>query len=164
MQESARLQRNKDRLAELYPTFRNRIRQVIQELEKDGFRPRIQQAWRSREEQRIAFESGHSKLLFGFHNVTGDNETPEALAVDLLDDDNPLNPRREYLLRLAAAAGKRTATTGLRWGLPENLRNAIDAAIAAMDWRAAIKVGWDPCHVEPTDLTVVQAREGKRPA
>src|SRR5262245_53691019 len=107
MEELARLQRNKDRLAELFPTFRNRIRRVIQGMEGNGFRPRIQQAWRSEEEQRLAFESGHSKLLFGFHNVTGRQGGPESLAVDLLDDDNPLNPRREYLLRLAAAAGKR---------------------------------------------------------
>ncbi len=164
MEESARRRRNKDRLAELFPTFRTRIRGLIQELEGNGFRPRIQQAWRSPAEQRIAFETGHSKLLFGFHNVTGGDQAPEALAVDLLDDDNPLNPRREYLLRLAAAAGKRTMTTGLRWGLPSNLREAIDAAIAGEDWRAAIKIGWDPCHVEPTDVTVAQARAGKRPA
>jgi hypothetical protein len=164
MVESARKQRNLDRMAELFPTFRARLRGLIQELEGEGWRPRIQQAWRSPEEQRRAFESGHSKLRFGYHNVTGDGGRPEALAVDLLDDDNPLNPRREYLLRLAAAAERRRMTTGVRWGLPQVLRNAIDQAIAAGDWRAPVKIGWDPCHVEPTDVTVTAARNGKRPA
>lgn len=163
MDESARKQRNRDRLAELFPAFRRRIRGLIRELEGQGFRPRIQQAWRSPEEQRQAFETGHSKLLFGYHNVTGDGGRPEALAVDLLDDDNPLNPRREYLLRLAALAGKRRLTTGVRWGLPQSLRDAIDQAIVAADWRAPVKVGWDPCHVEPTDVSVADARNGGRP-
>lgn len=163
MQESARKRRNQDRLAELFPTFRGRVRALIQELEKQGLRPRIQQAWRSPEEQRAAFESGHSKLLFGYHNVTGPEGAPEALAVDLLDDDHPLNPPRDYLLRLAAAAETRRLRTGVRWGLPQSLRDAIDQAIAAADWRAPVKLGWDPCHVEPTDVTVTQARRGARP-
>jgi len=164
MEESARKNRNKERLATLFPTFSRRVARVISRLERDGLRPRIQDAWRSPADQKKAFETGHSKLLFGFHNVTGANGNPEALAVDLLDDDLPLNPRRTYILRLAAASEAEGLRTGVRWGLPQQLQAAIDNAISASDWNASVKVGWDPLHVEPTHITVAEARGGKRPA
>jgi len=164
MKETDRKKRNDTRLLELYPTFRTRLEKVIVALESKGIRPRIQDAWRSPADQKKAFDSGHSKLLFGFHNVTGSNGTPEALAVDLLDDDSPLNPSKNYLLQLAAAAEAAGLITGIRWGVPKKLIGAIDAAIASQDWDANVKVGWDPTHVQPTDVTVAQARAGKRPA
>jgi hypothetical protein len=126
-------------------------------------RPRIQDAWRSPADQLKAFNAGHSKLKFGFHNVTGANGTKEALAVDLLDDNAPLNPGRSYLLRLAAAAEHRGLVTGIRWGVPKALVAGIDAAIAKKDWKADVKIGWDPTHVEPTGITPSEAKAGKRP-
>jgi hypothetical protein len=143
---------------------RKRLAAVITDLEKQGLRPRIQDAWRSPADQLKAFNSGHSKLKFGFHNVTAKDGTKEALAVDLLDDDHAAHEGREYLLRLAAAAEKQGLTTGIRWGLPQKLRDAIDAAIAAGKWDAPVKIGWDPAHVEPTGITPAQAKAGKRPA
>jgi hypothetical protein len=164
MKETDRKKRNDTRLLELYPTFRVRIKQVIATLEAKGIRPRIQEAWRSPADQKKAFESGHSKLLFGFHNVTASNGTPEALAVDLLDDDSPLSPSKSYLLQLAAAAEEVDLITGIRWGIkPKRLIGAIDAAIASLDWDANVKIGWDPTHVQPTDITVAQAKADKRP-
>jgi hypothetical protein len=163
MTEPARLARNQQRRTELFPSFAKRVAALIASLEAQDLRPRIQDAWRSPEDQRKAFESGHSKLLFGFHNVTGANGQPEALAVDLLDDDHPLNPGRPYLLKLAAAAERQKLVTGIRWGLPAALRAAIDDAIAAQEWNAPVKIGWDPTHVEPTGLTVTEARAGARP-
>ena len=164
MKEADRKKRNDDRLGELFPTFRARLKTVIGALEANGIRPRIQDAWRSPADQKIAFDSGHSKLLFGFHNVTAANGTPEALAVDLLDDDSPLSPGKAYLLQLAAAAEKAGLVTGICWGVPGKLVAAIDRAIADKDWNADVKIGWDPTHVQPTDVTVAQARAGKRPA
>lgn len=38
------------------------------------------------------YENGHAKLPYGFHNVTAPGDPPESLAIDLLDDVNPLNP------------------------------------------------------------------------
>jgi hypothetical protein len=70
--------------------------------------------WRSIAAQEAAFAAGHSKLKFGFHNVTGANGRPEALAVDLLDDDAPVNPGKPYLLRLAAAAGDAGLVSGIQ--------------------------------------------------
>jgi hypothetical protein len=44
------------------------------------------------------------------------------------------------------------------------MRDAIDDAIAAEDWTAQVKIGWDPLHVEPTGITVAEAKAGQRPA
>ena len=164
MKEADRINRNQTRLLELYPTFRARVKKAIIALEAQGIRPRIQDGWRSPEDQRKAYDSGNSKLLFGFHNVTSTDGKPESLAVDMLDDDAPLNVDRPYLLQLAAAAEKAGLTTGIRWGLPANLSAAIDTAIADQDWGANVKVGWDPTHVQPTGITVAEAKAGRRPA
>ncbi len=163
MKEPARKARNIERLATLYPAFAARLSRVIARLESDGLRPRIQDAWRSPQDQKKAFDTGHSKLLFGFHNVTGVNGKPEGLAVDLLDDDAPLAAGTVYTLKLAAAAQAEKLHTGVRWGVPKKLIAAIDEAIAAKRWDAPVKIGWDPLHVEPTGITVAEARAGKRP-
>jgi len=164
MTEPKRQQRNTERLLELFPTFRARITNVISELETEGIRPRIQDAYRSPIDQLKAFNTGHSKLKFGFHNVTGPNNEKESLAVDMLDDDNPLNISTRYLLKLAHASEKNGLKTGIRWGLPNKLRLAIDTALAAQDWDASVKIGWDPTHVEPVGITVTKAKSGIRPS
>lgn len=158
MKEADRIKRNTDRLQELFPTFRKRLAAVIADLEKQGLRPRIQDAWRSPADQLKAFESGHSKLKYGFHNVTGATGRPEALAVDLLDDSSPLKPSTRYLLMLAAAARKQKLTTGIAWGLPKALQDGVEAAIVAGDFDAPVKIGWDPTHVEPTGIAVADTR------
>lgn len=164
MKEEARLLRNKDMLAECFPVFSKAVAALIKEMEKRGFRPRIQQAWRSPAEQLHAFETGHSKLKYGFHNVTSVHGKKESLAVDVLDDDNPLKMPKRYLLNLADCARKRGLDTGILWGLPQSLRGAVDAAIAAGKFDADVKIGWDPAHVEVTGLTTAQAKAGQRPA
>lgn len=163
MNEAARRKRNTEKLVELYPAFRARIAALIQVLEGHGIRPRIQEAWRSPADQLVAFETGHSKLKYGFHNVTGAGGSRESLAVDLLDDDSPLNPSVGYLLQVASAAAAQGLKTGIRWGLPPALAAAVDSAIAAKDWTRPVKVGWDPTHVEPVGLTASEAKVGKRP-
>ena len=164
MKDSDRKARNKDRLSELFPTFRQRVENVIRDLESEGIRPRIQDAWRSPADQLLAFQQHHSKVKFGFHNVTANNGSPEALAVDMLDDDHPLNPSKNYLLHLAASAEKAGLVSGIRWGVPKKLVAAIDAAIAAQDWAAKVKIGWDPTHLQPVGITIAEAKSGKRPA
>ncbi len=164
MTEDARKTRNAEKLAQLYPTFAKRIAKVITVLEADGIRPRIQDAYRSPADQLIAFNQGNSKLKFGFHNVTGDGGRPESLAVDLLDDDSPVSMTTAYFLRVAVAAEKNGLISGIRFGLPAGLRAGLDAAIAAKNYAAAVKVGWDPTHIEPIGITPTEARGGKRPA
>ncbi len=163
MTEPQRQQRNANKLLELFPSFRARISRVLVDLEAMGMRPRIQEAYRSPADQLIAFNSGHSKLKFGFHNVTGSNNEKESLAVDMLDDDNPLNLSKSYLLKLAFASENNGVITGIRWGVPGKLIVAIDTAIAAQDWNANVKIGWDPSHIQPVGITVTEAKIGKRP-
>jgi len=163
MKEAARQARNIQRLTTLYPSFRDRVKKVIDRLESEGLRPRIQDAWRSKEDQEKAFKAGKAKLRYGFHNVTSAEGKEEALAVDLLDDDAPLSPTTSYILRLAAAAEAEGLITGVRWDMPKNLIRGIDAAIAAKDWEATVKVGWDPLHVQTTGVSVTEAKLGKRP-
>jgi hypothetical protein len=164
VKEDARRARNARALKELHPAFGRRVSQIIAALERLHYRPRIQDAWRSPQAQLEAFNAGNSRLEFGFHNVTGANGEAEALAVDLLDDDFPLNPRRDYLLRRAAAATDVSCRTGVAWGLPPNLAAAVEAAVASGQWNAKVKIGWDPTHVEPVDVTLAQAAAGRRPA
>jgi hypothetical protein len=163
MLEPARLARNTQRLTELYPTFAARVKRVIRDLEADGLRPRIQDAWRSEADQLKAYSSGHSKLKYGFHNITGPNGEKHSFAVDLFDDNAPLTPSTAYVLKLAAVAEKHGLATGARWGLPSALAAAVDNAIANRDWKAKVKVGWDPLHVEARGVTVSDARAGQRP-
>ena len=164
MTEPNRIKRNQDRLKELFPSFAKRIGKIIADLESAGVRPRIQEAFRSPADQLKAFNGGFSKLKFGFHNVTDASGNPESLAVDLLDDDRPLTPTSGYLLRLAAVVQKHGLETGILWGLPAKLQLGVTNAIAAGDFTSQVKVGWDPTHIQPTDVTIAEAKSGKRPA
>lgn len=164
MNEAQRAARNAQRLTECFPWFATRLRATIVDLEAKGFRPRIQDAWRSPAAQLEAFNAGNSKLKFGYHNATGPKGEKQALAVDLLDDDAPESPGRRYLLALAIAARDHQLATGLAWGLPAGLRSAIEDAIAARAEEATFsKIGWDPCHVEITGLSVAEVKAGQRP-
>jgi len=172
MNEAQRKKWNANKLAELYPTFREKISAVVDELESQGLRPRIQDAWRSEKDQLSAFKSGHSQLKYGFHNVTGARETKESLAVDMVDDSLVNNKKvdysnAEFLLRLTAAARRQGLVSGIDWGLePEfpGAKTAIMKAIANEDWKAPLKhFGWDPRHIQPPDITPEDAKKGHRP-
>lgn len=163
MLESERRQRNLLRLQELYPYIRTRVEAVLQEMEAAGYRPRIQEAWRSPADQLRAYYAGTSKTKYGFHNVTGSNGEKESLAADIIDDNRPFGAKTDYMLRLAAAADKNGLTTGIRWGLSDTKSKAIDDAIAAQTWKMPIHVGWDPLHVEVVGLPIEEVQLGKRP-
>ena len=163
MKEAARKERNRERLTECFPKFAVRLDAVIKAMEDQGFRPRIQDAHRTIADQLKAFNGGFSKVKFGFHNVTGSDGKPESLAVDLLDDDKPLTPNREYLIRLAAAAEAEGLQTGIFFGLPRALRQGLSQAIANLDFNSAIKIGFDPTHVEVAGIAISEAKAGKRP-
>jgi hypothetical protein len=163
MKEAARQQRNQQRLTECFPAFATTLRQVITDMEAQGFRPRIQDAFRTEAEQLEDFKKGTSKVKFGFHNITGAGGRKESLAVDLLDDDNPLDPPRRYLILLAEAARARGLQTGILFGLPAPLRKGANQAIAARNFDAKVKIGFDPTHVEVADISISEARAGKRP-
>ncbi|HEY3283375.1 MAG TPA: hypothetical protein VGN26_13990 [Armatimonadota bacterium] len=163
MNEAQRRERNTGKLRELYPPFADQIAKVISGLEKAGYRPRIQEAYRSPEQQRLNRERGVSRLSYGFHNVTGPGGKPESLAVDLYDDDRPMSPSISYLLRLSGIAWERGLGTGVLWGLSRRQRSLVRNAIESRDWGRDVRVGWDPQHIEPTGITPQQARQGSRP-
>jgi hypothetical protein len=163
MKEKARLARNKQRLTECFPTFAARVAAVIADMEAKNFRPRIQDAHRSIADQAQAVHDGFSQVLFGFHNVTGANGKPEALAVDMLDDDHPTNMSRKYLITLASVAQKNGLNSGIFFNLSANARTKLQKAINALDFNPSIKMGFDPTHLEPTGITIAQAKAGKRP-
>ncbi len=163
MLETDRIARNQSRFIELHPAFRVRVQAVVQEMESLGYRPRIQDAWRSASAQMEAFRRGYSQVMYGFHNVTALNGAREALAADILDDNQPLTAKTDFMLHLAAAAEKNGLTTGVRWGLSDTYTKAINDAIAAQTWTIPIHVGWDPLHVEVIGMTTAEAKSGKRP-
>ena len=164
MKEAARKARNKQRLTECFPTFAKRVEKVISDMEAVGFRPRIQDAHRSIADQKKAFDEGFSKVLFGFHNVTGAGGKAESLAVDMLDDDHPTDMSRKYLITLASVAKKNGLNSGIFFDLkPPAARTKLQKAIDALDFDPSIKMGFDPTHLEPTGITIAQAKAGKRP-
>jgi hypothetical protein len=163
MLESDRITYNRNKLQEFYPSFRTRIEAVLKELERAGYRPRIQTAWRSPAEQLDAYKRGASRVMFGFHNVTGANGVKESLASDILDDDRPTTAKVDFMLHLAAAAEAQGLTTGIRWDLRPEDSALIDLALRNRNWGAQLRVGWDPLHVEPVGITIMEAKSGKRP-
>lgn len=164
MTEDARIKRNAARLRECNPVFAIRISKVLGRLEALGFRPRIQEAYRSRTDQLAAFQRGASRLKVGFHNLTSPEGKPDSCAVDVLDDNAPLNPGTRYLLTLAWCAKQERCVTGIDWGLLQPQRKAIATAIDEQDFDLPLRVGWDPCHVQPADVPLDAALQGRRPA
>lgn len=165
MQEVARKTRNEERLQECYLLFARKVKAVISDMEESGFRPRIQDAYRNPADQLKDFRRGTSTVEFGFHNVTGQDSSPESLAVDLIDDDNPLASGRRYVITLAHIA----AGHGLRSGIffnsgSEENRAELWEAIANLNFDPKIKIGFDPTHLEATGLSIDEAHNGKRPA
>ena len=163
MLEADRIAFNKNRLQELYPSFRLRIEEVLKEMEQAGYRPRIQTAWRSVADQLEAYRRGTTRVQFGFHNITGANDTKESLAADIWDDDRLEQVKVDFMLHLAAAAEAQGLTTGIRWDLAEADQKLIDLAVKHQIWDAKLRVGWDPLHTEPVGITIQEAKDGKRP-
>lgn len=165
MDDAARHERNKEKLGELHPWMRQRVMGLLVDLEHHGWKPRIQDAWRSPEDQLKAFNSGHSKLKYGYHNITGPNGEKESFACDILREDSTvLVAEREYCIALAHYAQKQELRTGITWGVPKEFQLAIDAAVKLNDTTRPIKIGWDPCHVEPnTGWTLSELATGWRP-
>ena len=161
MNDFDRQARNVARLAECHAIFANRVRLLINALEVEGWRPRIQDAWRSPVMQLQLLKEGTTRRSWGFHNATRADGTPDSLAVDLLDDDSPKDSRMSYCIALARQARLWQLDTGILWGLDERHIRAVEDAIQGGPLPA--ERGWDPTHVEPDDISENEARSGKRP-
>ena len=171
MTDDDRRERNRTKVQEAHLGFQVPLLAVLGDLEALGYRPRIQACWRSPADQAAAKASGHSKLAWGYHNATGLDGSPEALAADVLDDDHPLDPSRDFLFALARSARQRGLETGIDWGVPPEIRSALVVFLSGeapgSAWVNADgtpgKVGWDPNHVQIRGISVAKARAGERP-
>jgi len=172
MTEDARRARNVERLGLCYPPFAGRIAALIARLEQEGFRPRIDQSWRTAAQHKAQLAAGTSKSLWSFHMATTPDGKPDALAVDILDDNYPVpearqhdwpDTFRQYLLWLAALSNQWGIETGIDWGLSTDERSALHSALSTDPLSYRGEIGWDPTHCEPRDLTLAAAKAGKRP-
>src|SRR5512138_3066556 len=128
MNETDRIANNRNKVQELYLSMRPRVENILKEMERAGYRPRIQTAWRSPADQLDAYRRGTTKVMFGFHNITGLNESKEALAADIWDDDRLEQVKVDFMLHLAAAAEAQGLITGIRWDLAGEDQTLIDLA------------------------------------
>lgn len=66
--------------------FADKVRRVLVELRKRGFKPKIVYGWRSLVEQAELYKAGQSNFRFSFHNACAEDGSPAALAVDVIDE------------------------------------------------------------------------------
>jgi hypothetical protein len=146
-----------EKLMECDPSIVGRVRDTIADLEAIGFKPSIKAAWRSAEEQGRAFYNGRSDLRFGFHNLTGDHGERRAFSVDLVEDVNRATTSPRFALTLAFFASRHHMRSGVLWGLNERQQQAVISAIANRTFDSKVEIGWDPCHLEPDDMSLAEA-------
>jgi hypothetical protein len=156
LSENQRRMTNEDRLAKCDAGFAAKVRAVIDDLESSGFKPWVAESWRSPKHQVQAFTLGHSQVKFGFHNVVGSRREPRAFAVDLIDTPGANAPSQAYALRLSSVAHHYNLNTGILWGLSHQQRRVVAKAIEALHAYRSVKIGWDPCHLEPADRSLSQ--------
>ena len=171
--------RNTAMLREVYLRLRPPVRRILQGMMRSGWRPRIQQAWRSPAQQRQNLKKKTSKVAWSFHNATDRTGKPEALAVDVIDDKKLYRPPKLFWFHLARLAQKNGMETGIAWGVKgkakrEEIQKAIDFFIVGIDFfivdpkvfaklTKKIRIGWDPGHCQPAGVKLSAARKGWRP-
>jgi hypothetical protein len=155
---------NAERVRKIHPALRPKIMAILSDMEGKGWQPMIDEGvYRTPAEQAEKKRRGLSKVDYSFHNVTGRDGTPEALAADIVDVRYGWNAPSKYWLQLASSAEAHGMQTGIRWGLSTPLRSAINALIRLRDWSAKYAIGWDAAHVEVKGITLSQAKMGRRP-
>lgn len=163
MTENERKSANTARLQKVYAPMRPKIEAIIRDLESHGFQPLIDShVYRTPAEQAQMVKRGVSHVRYSFHNVTGKNGTPEALACDITDARWGWSSPLKYWLMLAASAEAHGLTTGIRWGLSKWDRAQIDKAIKERSWESHVRLGWDAAHIEAV-FSLTKARLGFRP-
>ena len=163
MDDSARHANNTMKLRFCNPAFASLVILAISDMEPEGFKPRIGEVWRSPEDQLEKFKAGLTHVRWGFHCATTPDGKPDSLAVDMIDEEHPLDMALRFSLCLLWASTRRGLSTGLLFGLPTTHKNTLLVRAAAKDWDYKTKrIGWDGGHVEPLSLTVNQARAGTR--
>jgi hypothetical protein len=158
-----RTERNAALLAQCHPVFARKVEAILRDLEGHGCRPRLQEAFRTVARQRALKRKGYSTLSWGFHCAVSVEGFPQSLAVDLIDEDSPVEASTRFVLLLASAAQAHGCETGLLWGVSVRMRTRIRRALRTKDWGASITAGWDPLHVQISGISLAEAKRGLRP-
>ena len=164
--EARRISQNNSNLAKMSPTMRTKIRAVLSDEEKAGYKPIIDNAvWRSKAEQLALYRKGYSKVTFSFHNASTAQGKADSLAADIVDQRwgwTGMTPKSYWLVQ-ARSARVHGLYSGTHFGLSSANKKKLDAALDARNFGFVGPIGWDPAHVEPTGITLGQARKGIRP-
>jgi hypothetical protein len=159
VREAERQASNTAKLSECDPELAAKVRAVLQGLETQGYRPWIRESWRSPTEQERAYVAGRSEIQLGFHNVTGRNGEHRAFAVDVVERTDGARTKPRYAVTLARLAKVNDLQTGISWGLMEWDRQAVERVVQtqSLPVNEYLKLGWDPCHLEPRNLPLKEA-------
>lgn len=157
--------RNEDKIKELYFKFAPKVRAILSDLEGHGFVPLIVWAWRSPEEQLRLYKQGSTKILYGYHNVSGRLGEPQAMAVDIVDARYMYNSPKRFWLMLASSAMAHGCESGVLWtGKNIVLRNKILKAIKSRNFSYDGPLGWDCAHIQLLPNSKLSAvKRGWRP-
>ena len=152
----------------LYPPLKGKIEDIIAELEKEGFKPRIVTGFRSRKTQFLKKQQGFSTVDYSYHNVvTGTKGSPKkaSLAVDMIDSRYGWGEEKSGRLLLNSSKTKGAANFFKRLGAISkkyNLTWGGDWFGLSTDWKN-FGIGWDPAHVElRKDGGQLVKKEGKK--
>lgn len=74
------------KLESLNPAFREKVERLLKRVKDRGFKPKVVYGWRSVAIQLELHNKGRSKVKFSFHNAQLPNGTPNAYAVDIVDE------------------------------------------------------------------------------
>ncbi len=167
MTDDELLARNGAMLTQCHPFIREKVAAVLGDLSGHGYRPRIQQAWRSASEQAGNVSRGVSKVSWSYHMAAGAGGVPESLAADLVDDSDPTQAGSgadRFFLMLSGSAWGHGLNTGVLWGLSAGERSVLIAAVSGKDWGNGCALGWDAGHVEVRGISLGAAKRGVRVA
>jgi hypothetical protein len=73
------------KLESLNPEFKERVKEMVEELKHRQFEPKIFFGWRSVEVQLELYRMKRTKVKFSFHNSQKPNGRPYSYAVDVID-------------------------------------------------------------------------------
>lgn len=154
---------NEHRLLMIDSSIRTKVSEVISELEELGERPIIHhELWRTPDEQVAIFHRGDSQVTWSYHCATDPDGHPASLAADIVDADCDEAATHQFWMKLGHCALKRDMEWGGLWGLPEEQRQQIRELVHDRQWDYEIELGWDKPHIQTTEVTLAEARAGKR--
>lgn len=103
------------KMLSLFPAMRPKVEAVLQAMRDRGWRPKVFFAWRSVAVQMEIYRRGDSKVTFSFHTAQKKDGTPNAYAVDIVDERYAWDGSAEGM-KFFRALGEEGKKQGLYWG------------------------------------------------